>query len=232
MEAVQQENGATTRSDVLENKPRRGRPSRAQAQAIDRRVLDAARYCFLTNGVAGATMEAIARRARVTKATLYQRYADKVALLRAMMQERVETWSLMAQQREAPRGETLEGRLRYFARSALHWSENAEVKAFGNLIRECWGSARLVAEEMQAIRDNRMIDVLEQQMEEFGAKEGLVIENPRQLAAIFMGMLTAFQPKPALGGAEPSEHMIANYADEVVDILFSGRAAWQKEHRL
>ncbi|MCE7796744.1 TetR/AcrR family transcriptional regulator [Sphingobium sufflavum] len=207
-------------------KMRRGRPSRKEAQAIDRRVLDAARACFLANGFAGTTMDAIASHAGVTKVTLYQRYADKVALLRAMMRERVETWSVMAQQRPAPRGDTLEDRLRYFARSMLHWSQDAEVKAFGNLIRECWGSARPVAEEVQSIRDGRMIDVLEEQMAQFRVKEGVVIENPRQLAAIFVGMLTAFPGNAADPGAVVSEQSMAGYADKVVDILFSGRAGW------
>lgn len=207
-------------------KPRRGRPSRKEAQAIDQRVLDAARICFLANGFAGTTMDAIASHAGVTKVTLYQRYADKIALLRAMMQERVESWSVMAQQRPAPRGDTLEARLRYFARSMLHWSTNAEVQAFGNLIRECWGIARPLAEEMQIIRDGRMIDVLEQQMMEFSAKEGSTIENPRQLAAIFLGMLTAFPERHDGSDATTPEYAEAAYADKVVDILFSGRAGW------
>jgi TetR/AcrR family transcriptional repressor of mexJK operon len=203
---------------------RRGRPSRREAEVIDKRVLDSARLCFLESGFNGATMDAIAAQAGVTKATLYQRHADKGALLRAVMHERIATWSLTSQQRIAWRGDTLDQRLRHYARSVLRWSADKEVQAFNDLIRGCWGSAPSVAEEMQKIRSGRMLDVLEADILELAAKERLVVARPRQLAEIFLGMLTAFSA-PAADGAF-DEEAIAFHADQAVDILMLGQRAW------
>lgn len=203
---------------------RRGRPSRKAAAAIDAQVLESARICFLAGGFNGATMDAIAQHAGVTKVTLYQRYADKVALLRAVMQDRIATWSTTSQQRIAARGDTVDQRLRYYARSVLRWSTDKEIRAFGDLIRGCWGSAPAVAEEMEALRLRRMLDVLEADILEFSGKEGLTIKQPRQLAEMFLGMLAAFSPPSAAGDAV--DDAIAAYADRTVDVLMNGRRAW------
>jgi AcrR family transcriptional regulator len=57
------------------------------AEAIDersgekrRRILDAARFLVLRNGLRGTTMEAIAREARIAKPTLYAQFPDKDAI--------------------------------------------------------------------------------------------------------------------------------------------------------
>jgi TetR/AcrR family transcriptional regulator, mexJK operon transcriptional repressor len=202
----------------------RGRPSVRQAESISAAVLGAARACFLANGFTGTTMDAIARKAGVSKVTLYQRYPDKVALLRAVMQDRNASWSAISSSRAVAMGETLDERLRHYARSLLHWSRHEEVRAFGDLIRECWGSARSVAEEMQTIRTARMLEVLQRDIIELGAKDAMIARNPEQLARIFQGMLTAF-PMPD-GDPAAIERQIADFADDIVDILMTGRSGW------
>jgi AcrR family transcriptional regulator len=202
----------------------RGRPSRQQAQAIDQRVLESARLCFLASGFNGATMDAIAEHAGVSKVTLYQRHADKEALMRAVMHERIATWSVISRQRIVSRGDTLDQRLRHYARSMLRWSSDPEIRAFADLIRGCWGAAPAIAEEMEAIRFGRMLAVIEADIVEFSAKEHFVVKEPRQLAEMLMAMLTAFPP-PAAG----DEEAIASCADKAVDILMHGRRAWSME---
>ncbi|MDF0542140.1 TetR/AcrR family transcriptional regulator [Sphingobium sp. H39-3-25] len=208
-------------------RPRRGRPSRQEVEAIDKRVLAVAGACFLEHGIVATTMDGIAERAGVTKATLYQRYADKGALLRAVMHDRIETWSNLSSQRGLIRGETIDQRLRHYARSMLHWSLDADVLAFGRLIQEAWGSAPAVAEEMHGIRLSRMLDLLESDIVTLCAREGGVPDDPRQLAEIFLGMLRAFSP-PAGASSFQIEQAIARFTDRVVDILMLGRKAWTR----
>lgn len=62
----------------------RGRPTAAAAQARAEDILAAAAALFEQHGFAGVTMAAVARRARVSKTTLYARYCDKAALFRAI----------------------------------------------------------------------------------------------------------------------------------------------------
>jgi TetR/AcrR family transcriptional repressor of mexJK operon len=59
---------------------RRGRPTQAEAKKLDLAVREAAVTTFVEMGYAGASMEAIARAAGITKRSLYARYADKRAV--------------------------------------------------------------------------------------------------------------------------------------------------------
>ena len=59
---------------------RRGRPTQAEAEALNLRVRQAAVDAFLESGYAGTSMDAIARAAGITRKTLYARYPDKHAL--------------------------------------------------------------------------------------------------------------------------------------------------------
>ncbi|MCB1518909.1 MAG: TetR/AcrR family transcriptional regulator [Hyphomicrobiaceae bacterium] len=53
------------------------------------RLLRAARAAFLETGFAGTTMEGVARRAQISKVTLYKHFADKQALFEAVVRELV-----------------------------------------------------------------------------------------------------------------------------------------------
>jgi AcrR family transcriptional regulator len=59
---------------------RRGRPTHAEAKKLDLAVREAAVATFVELGYAGASMEAIARAAGITKRSLYARYPDKRAV--------------------------------------------------------------------------------------------------------------------------------------------------------
>lgn len=204
----------------------RGRPSKRDAETIDQNVLEAAKQSFLTDGFAATTMDAIASRAGVTKATLYQRYDDKAALLRAVMQDRISAWSAASDARIVARGQTLEERLLHYARSMTRWSADPEVRAFGELIRECWGSARHVAEEMQALRTTRMQKVLERDIREFSEKEGMRASNPKLLADLFLSMVGAAHSHWDESEDEWTPKMRDESLEQVVAILLRGGSAW------
>src|SRR5258708_7899613 len=85
--------GSTPRSrtrraipDTAAAAPRRGgRPSREQAARLGERILDAATHLFLSHGYGATSIEAVARRARVSKRTFYHRFDDKPALFVAVV---------------------------------------------------------------------------------------------------------------------------------------------------
>jgi TetR/AcrR family transcriptional repressor of mexJK operon len=65
---------------------KRGRPGgRTGAE-----LLDAARTVFLTHGFPGATMDAVAARARISKQTLYRQYPSKEVLYSAVVRDWVD----------------------------------------------------------------------------------------------------------------------------------------------
>ena len=67
-----------------------GRPSRAQAEKLGERILDAATTLFLAHGYGATSIEEVARRARVSKRTFYHRFDDKPALFGAVVHRIVE----------------------------------------------------------------------------------------------------------------------------------------------
>jgi len=66
--------------------PRRGgRPSREEAAQLGEHILDIATGLFLEHGYGATSIEAVARRARISKRTFYDRFADKPALFGAVL---------------------------------------------------------------------------------------------------------------------------------------------------
>lgn len=68
-------------------RPRRGRPTGASSSETRRRVLDAARSAFSSQGFSGATMRGIAADAGVTAMALYRYAPSKVALFEAVWED-------------------------------------------------------------------------------------------------------------------------------------------------
>lgn len=96
---------------------RTGRPTRAEAAEIDRRIQTAAVESFVSNGFDGTTMEAVAVAAGITRRTLYAKYRDKEALFVAAVPLALAT-SLDGIPLEVPDG-PLEEVLRSLARQII-----------------------------------------------------------------------------------------------------------------
>lgn len=67
-----------------------GRPSRAAAEQLGETILDAATELFLSEGYGVTSIEAVARRARISKRTFYSRFRDKAELFGAVVHRVVE----------------------------------------------------------------------------------------------------------------------------------------------
>ena len=143
-------------------RPRRGRPRQEDAGEVDGRVLEAATALFLEQGFARTTLDAVAQRARTSKATLYGRYRDKEALFAAVV--RCSVNAMLADLAVAPVGATQRERLRHvgleLARSllqprcvALMRITAGEAESFPDLARLAYevsfeGSVRAVADAL------------------------------------------------------------------------------------
>ncbi len=66
-------------------RPRVGRPTRDASEQLRHRIVEVATELLFSHGYGATSIEAIARRARVSKRTLYQRFADKPALMSAVI---------------------------------------------------------------------------------------------------------------------------------------------------
>jgi TetR/AcrR family transcriptional regulator, mexJK operon transcriptional repressor len=108
--------------------PSRGRPTATRTAEIDAAIRLAARRSFLESGFDATRMDVVASAARVSKGTLYARYAGKDALFRAVIDDLLETMSSRAGRDDHRLPANLEDRLRHHARimiAAFGWSEYA-----------------------------------------------------------------------------------------------------------
>jgi TetR/AcrR family transcriptional repressor of mexJK operon len=182
---------------------RGGRPSRADALRLRERILVAATELFLAEGYGSTSIEAVARRAGVSKRTLYDRFDDKSALFAAVVHRIIE------QIRPPPdvplvEGTTLADILRRLAllilraalspqAIALHRLVNAESARFPELVRAVAsdGSTREAMDLIGSLLDRELSD------------SKLSGENREFAAAQFIFMVVALPQRRAMGFGTP-----------------------------
>lgn len=125
--------GKRKSTDSLTGRRSAGRPPRDVAQAIDERLLDAARALFCRKGIAGASMEEVADEAGIAKQTIYRRYNGKAALIDAVVSRDLDQ---MLAQRDIAGATPLE-RLRQMVLQRFHHTLEPENLLFvGFLLAE------------------------------------------------------------------------------------------------
>jgi AcrR family transcriptional regulator len=213
----------TSMAASLPVKPKRGRPTSEQIEAISGAILEAATELFLAHGFEGVAMEAVAARAGLTKNTVYKRYPDKLALLRAVLRRRVDAWAYVVSQQEWELTGDLRQRLKIYMRWMMEQAASPDIRAFTRLAVSAWSEPGEASTRMEIIGHTEMIDNLEREIRQFGPKEGIRAKEPRRVAFMIMATLAGFEE---MGGADaPLSERIA-FAERAVDVIMSGVAAW------
>src|SRR5689334_14892005 len=70
-----------------------GRPSRLESERLSARILDVATALFLGHGFGATSIEAVARRAGISKRTFYHRFRSKEVLFEAVVRRLIEQWT-------------------------------------------------------------------------------------------------------------------------------------------
>ena len=160
---------------------RTGRPPRKLAGEVDARILDAARRLFLERGLAGTSVDEIARLARAGKPTIYARFPDKETLFTAVVSRAVLA-SIDRFESDAPTGVSVEERLESVGVSILKWV----------LVSEDIGMIRLAIAEARRFPD---LASRVNQMARERAEEALVRLLSEVAQSDELGKLPAFAPK-------------------------------------
>jgi TetR/AcrR family transcriptional regulator, mexJK operon transcriptional repressor len=205
--------------------PKRGRPTAKQVQAINRAILAAAKDLFAAEGYHGTPMEAVAARAGVSKGTLYARYATKEELLRAVVQEHVESWSAISSQHDDQLSDDLEQRLRYHARNISIWLGAEEVRAFTRLIG---GTSETFPEFAQALHTAGYCfarDMIAREIREGTRGDPQPARDPEHVAESLMAVLCGWRATNE-SVRTLSDQDATKFADRVIDLFMAGRAAW------
>lgn len=208
--------------------PRRGgRPSRNTALQLRDQILDVATGLFLTQGYGLTTIEAVARQARISKRTLYHRFADKSALFGAVVHRIIE------RMRPPPgvpliEGATLQDVLRRLAGIILRAALSPDAIALHRLIIAESGRFPELARAVAAQGASREAVVL---IGELLSREldnpALTLEAREYAAQQFLQLVIGVPQRRAIG-MEPawSAEALEAWAEGAVQLLLNGCRRW------
>jgi AcrR family transcriptional regulator len=203
------------------------RPVRAKALApLSKRegVVAAATKLFLEEGYGATGMDAIAKAADVSKATVYSYYADKASLFADVMVRMCEEIGGPAQMEDLA-GATPEATLRAIALHGVHrvleavrrqifQRVMAESRQFPELGRKFWetGPGRIEGALARYLGDAKRRGLLD-------------VDDPARVAARLFGQIMGLYLVPLLAGirSRPSEAEIRRDVDDIVAGFMASR---------
>jgi TetR/AcrR family transcriptional repressor of mexJK operon len=199
-----------------------GRPSRLESAQLSDRILDVATALFLGDGFGATSIEAVARRAGISKRTFYHRFRGKEELFEAVVRRLIERWMppFDAALLEAPSlAETLRRSAEYMLGVAL----TAEALALHRIViaeaTRFPGLARILHELGAAAGIERIARHLEQRI----AGGDLRPIDPRFAAEQFILMVVTGPRRRALGlGAPLGPIELCDWIDHSVDLFLDG----------
>ncbi|MFC4312485.1 TetR/AcrR family transcriptional regulator [Steroidobacter flavus] len=215
-----------SRKSTKVHKPRRvvkvGRPAASSVEQLDREILDAAAAVFLAKGYVDTSMDAVTLAARISKATLYSRYANKAELFRAVVEDRRAQWGAESAKSDWMLGDSLEQRLRHYVAAVLKWATKPDVRAFDVLLDTAPAE---ITRPLRKARHDVIIDMLVAVIATYSRAEKRPARDPRQVALDLMSLLTGwFRIQQQLGTLTLASAL--KFGDHAVDLLLAARKSW------
>jgi AcrR family transcriptional regulator len=201
-----------------------GRPTAARVEAINRAMLIAARAEFRRSGYEAARMEAIAAAAGVSKATLYDRYPTKEALLRAVIAKGVATWAEEWDPDRGPMPSDLRQRLRHRARQMMQYYCSGKIEFLERLFTG-GPSMNELRRMRHEVGHQRIVQVIAQDIIDGTHAQSLEPRAAIRVAEMLMAMLYGWW-RAHQEVRRVTEQEAFAYADQAVEVLLKGRAAW------
>jgi TetR/AcrR family transcriptional regulator, mexJK operon transcriptional repressor len=208
---------------------RGGRPSRNAALQLNDRILDVATELFLAQGYGLTTIEALARRAGISKRTFYHRFADKAVLFGAVVHR------ILQRMRPPPGVPLLEG-------ATLH----EVLKRLAGLVLQAALSPPAIALHRLMVAESARFPELARALNAEGASQeainliaGLLaraLDNPdltapaREFAALqFLQLVVVVPQRRALGFDRPmTAAELDAWADSSVRLFLNGCRGWRR----
>jgi AcrR family transcriptional regulator len=206
-----------------------GRPSRLQSAQLSDRILDVATALFLGDGFGATSIEAVAKRAGISKRTFYHRFRGKEEVFEAVVRRLIERWAppFDAAMLDAP---SLAEALRRAAEYMLAVALTPEALALHRIViaeaQRFPGLARIMHELGAATGIERFAGHFEQLI----ASGELRPIDPRFAAEQFILMLVSGPRRRALGlGAPLGAVALRDWIDHSVALFLDGCRRHQGE---
>ena len=200
-----------------------GRPSLDESGKLDDRILEVATALFLAHGYGATSIEQVAKRARISKRTLYHRYDDKAALFGAVLRGIVGRLRPRAGMPIAERAD-LATNLQRLAELILRSALTPEAIAVHRLIvGESGRFPRLVAVVNRNSAAEEGVAMIAGLLER-GARAGSVAaRDPAFAARQFLYMVVTVPQRAASGlGPAMSEAQLRSWPRDVVRLFLEG----------
>jgi AcrR family transcriptional regulator len=212
------------RLKVQRRRPR-GRPKNEDLQALEARLVLAARQVFAAYGYGAASINNIAKLARVSKNTLYARFRSKADLLRAVVER--QTARAQAELRSAighPE-QDLEKRLCDYINVGLKRSLAADVLEMNRLTAS--ESARFPElGEAARLRFQTGVKQVAQIIKEAARRDRIRCRNPEAAAEIFLTLANGYYLMFIVTNRAISDRERTSWVEEAVRIFVAGRSGW------
>lgn len=209
-----------------ERRPRtRGRPSIATAEEIDREILRAAKEQFFQHGYERTSMSMIVKSAGVSKTTLYARYATKVELFLATVQDAHQGVEEIAAALVSSRDMGLEEGLIAFGLQLHKIGAEVNWKEFERLIF-AEGPHFPELYKAVALRMDEGVEAISEYIMHCATREGIACRDPRKPAAMYLYALRGFYNWQMLNGQRATHEEAAEFFRNLVDTLISSRVDW------
>lgn len=200
---------------------RRGRPTQAEAKKLHQTLRRAAVATFLEYGYDGATMDAIARAAGITRRTLYARYPDKRAVFLDVI-----PWALTRRAEDEfdqePNGTDLRAALVAIGRAGLARAIDPDIVKLTRIAMN--EAARfpefaVSAHSMRwSARHGQVMDLLRRYQEAGAVK----IDDLETAAGLFIGMVEHLPGRLADCGIHRSAEDEERHVQQAVDLFLRG----------
>jgi TetR/AcrR family transcriptional repressor of mexJK operon len=213
---------STVRRAPRKRQPRGGRPTRDASLRLPDKILDVATGLFLSQGFGATSIEAVATRARISKRTLYSRFADKRDLFRAVVRRLIERWlppfdaSLLA---PGPIDEVLRRTARQILSAALSPEALALTRIMQTEARRFPELSRAMIESGARKGSEHIAELLGRE----AAAGTLRLDDPAFAAEQFMVLVLAIPQRRAMGlGPAMSADELERWADRAVTLFLDG----------
>jgi AcrR family transcriptional regulator len=156
------------------------------AEATYEALVDSAAACFLENGYVATSLDAVAKRARLTKGAIYHHFASKRDLFMAVLQR---------QEERSARTEIEAGAAAPDAWSGIVAAFDTFLETISDPVyqRLCWveGPAALGFEDWWACGERYEIGVIRAQLDRAAAAGVLIVQDLDMMAHVLFGAVTA-----------------------------------------
>ncbi len=210
---------------TVEFRPKRGRPTAAQVEAIQGALLKTARRMFFADGYDAVAMEGVALALGMSKGTLYSRYPSKEALFHAVVEDCVKDWSSEAAADDYLLTEDLGQRLEHHALHVARSMFNPEVRAFNRLLLAVGERFPQLNKDLYETGYLYIVGVITADIEAAAIRDSIPCGDSNSVARTLISGIYGWFMQEA-SARELTLEELEGQAKRLVSLLMAARLAW------